>query len=68
MKIYSKPLTDEERSKNENFGKPLKTPVRYHLIDCLKELKFGRPTSNQKLLQNWIDELYDDPDKGVPFL
>lgn len=65
MKIFKKPLTDEEHlKKNVNI---LKTPIRYHLIDVLKELKFGRPSNNQQIIDKWIGELEDDLEKGVPF-
>jgi len=65
MKIFTKPMTDKERS--ENLGNPLKMPVRYHLVDCLKDLQFGRPAENQKQLQEWIDKLNRDLGKGTPF-
>jgi len=66
IKVYTKPMTDEERS--ENYGNALKTPVRYHLVDCLRDLKYGRPANNQKLIEKWIGELKEDLDKGVPFV
>lgn len=65
-KIYTRPMTDEERS--ENYGNILKTSVRYHLIDCLRELKYGRPVNNQKLIEKWINELNENLDEGVPFV
>jgi len=58
-------MTDEQRS--ANLGKPLQMPVRYHLIDCLKDLQYGRPANNQELIQKWIDELNEDLEKGKPF-
>jgi len=42
-------------------------PLRYHLADCLKELKFGRPVENQTQIDKWITELNENLDKGVPF-
>jgi len=45
-------MTEEE--KKENIGKPLKMPVRYCLVDCLKDLKFGRPVEDQKQIDKWI--------------
>lgn len=45
-------MTEKERS--ENIGKVLKAPVRYHLIDCLKDLKYGRPNKDQKILDEFI--------------
>ena len=65
IKIYTEPMTDEERS--ANLGLTLRMPGRYHLIDCLKDLKFGRPAENQHLIQKWIDELNGETEKGVPF-
>jgi len=65
IKIFTDPMTDKER--DVNLGKPLQMPVRYHLIDCLKELKSGRPICNQKLIQKWIDELKENLDNGKPF-
>lgn len=32
-------------------------PSGWDLVDCLKELKFNRPTAEQKKLQEWIDEM-----------
>lgn len=58
-------MTEEER--NENIGKPLKTPLRYHLVDCLKDLKFGRPIENQIMINRWIEELNENIEKGIPF-
>lgn len=65
VKIFVKPMTDKERS--VNIGLPLKMPIRYHLIDCLKDLKFGRPIDNQKQIQKWIDELNENLENGMPF-
>jgi len=65
IKIYENPMTTEERS--ENFGNILKMPVRYHLVDCLKDLKFGRPSENQKQIDKWIEELNEHPENGAPF-
>jgi len=65
IEIFSAPMTEEELS--ENTGKPLQMPVRYHLIDCLKELKFGRPSGNQDLIDKWIAELNENLEEGIPF-
>lgn len=46
---------------------PLQRPATYHLIDCLKELKFGRPVNNQEKLDEWIAELQECPENGEPF-
>jgi len=65
IKIFTEPMTEEQRKKN--IGLPLKMPVRYHLVDCLKDLKFGRPAENQKQIDKWIAELNENLDKGIPF-
>ena len=68
IKIYHNPLTEEEKA--SNMGLPLKMPIRYHLVDCLKELQFGRPTNNQDQIQKWIDELSKNSEtleSGKPF-
>ena len=65
IKIFMQPMTEKERK--QNIGNPLKMPVRYHLVDCLKDLKFGRPAENQELINKWIAELDENLDKGVPF-
>jgi len=66
VKIFTEPMTDEERS--ASIGLPLKMPIRYHLVDCLKDLQFGRPAENQKQIQKWIDELNENLDNGAPFI
>lgn len=65
IKIFTKPMTDDER--RANIGKPLQMPVRYHLIDCLKELKFGRPAESQRQIDKWIAELNEELGNGTPF-
>ena len=65
IKIYREPMTDNERS--ANLGMPLRMPTRFHLVDCLKDLKFGRPAENQKQIQKWIDELNEETENGAPF-
>lgn len=60
-KYYTRPMTDKEREKN--IGKPLQMPVRYHLVDCLKDLKCGRLKNDQDIINNWIAELYENLDK-----
>ena len=62
--IYDTPLPEEERE--NHYGKVLKMPVRYHLIDCLKELKWGRPANDQKVLDSFIAYL-ELNDTGQPF-
>lgn len=56
---FPNPLTDEEL-------KIERMPSRYHLVDSLKELMFGRPAESQKVLTKWIQELEEDLSKGVP--
>lgn len=56
--IYTEPMTKEER--RANIGKPLQMPSRYHLIDCLKDLKCGRPANDQRQIAKWIDELNEN--------
>lgn len=65
MNIRTTPMM--EKDSLNNIGKPLKTPVRFHLIDCLKELKFGRPAGNQRQISKWILELENNLENGVPF-
>lgn len=65
--IYSEPLVDDERLTKKHQKDILNMPVRYHLIDCLKQLKYGRPTNNQEQIDKWIVELNENLDKGVPF-
>jgi len=62
--IFDRPLTEEETKKH--IGKILQTPVRYHLIDCLKELKYGRMTEDQKYLDVFI-EFVETKRFGHPF-
>lgn len=66
IKIYENPMTEEERQ--FNIGKPLKMPNRYHLIDCLKELKYGRPFMSQEIIDEWINDLNKNLTKGSPFI
>ena len=62
--IYDEPLSEEERI--EHTGKILQTPIRFHLIDCLKELKYGRMTEDQKYLDVFI-EFVEAKGFGQPF-
>ena len=62
--IYSEPLTKEEWK--NHYGKPLKLPTRYNLIDVFKELKFGRPCEDQEVLDSFIAYL-ELSGKGRPF-
>ena len=50
---------DELTSEKEN---PLKRPSAHSLIDIFKELKFGRPASDQKYLAKCITELEQGQD------
>jgi hypothetical protein len=66
--IYKNPLTEQEIKEHlYNNVRVLDNPIKYHLIDCLKQLKFGRPSSNQQILDKFIEELEQDLDKGKPF-
>lgn len=67
MKIYVEPLTKEESSMKKHQDDILRVPVRYNLIDCLKQLQFGRPISNQKQIDKWIKELKANPKNAIPF-
>ena len=51
----SNPLTSDERIILS--GEILESPSKFHLIDILKEIKYGRPANNQKLIDKWILEL-----------
>jgi hypothetical protein len=39
----------------------LHAPARYHLVDCLRALKFGRPAHDQQFLDQVIAELTTEP-------
>ena len=57
VKIYTKPLTEKQRLTKKHQKDILTYPARYHLIDCLKQLKFGRPVKSQEQIDKWIAEL-----------
>ena len=65
LETFTEPMALDERS--ANIGKPLQMPSRYHLVDCLKDLKQGRPANNQHQIDKWIAELNLNLDNGVPF-
>jgi len=51
--IFDRPLNEKESM--EHTGKILKSQIRYHLIDCLKELKYGRMAEDQKYIDVFIE-------------
>ena len=65
IEIFTEPLTEDERIVHTQEIQQM--PARYHLLDILKNIKYGRPAENQKLIEKWIEELEVDPKKGVPF-
>lgn len=65
--IFENPLTEEEYTKHSMDRLILKTPSRYHLVDCLKELKWGRPSESQKQIEDFIQFLLLDDNLGKPF-
>lgn len=50
-------LEKEKADKKAKKPTPLSHPVRFHLIDIFKELKFGRPAASQNYLDRCIKEL-----------
>lgn len=65
IKIFDIPLTKEQRI--EEAINISNMPVRYHLIDVLEIIKSGRPADNQEFLDEMIQQLKDNPERGVPF-
>jgi hypothetical protein len=63
--IYHHPLDDQGFS--DESHRILRIPNHYHLIDCLKALKFGRPANNQDFLDICIGYLGNNIEDGVPF-
>lgn len=64
--IYESPLSDEEYKEHSIKGLIRKTPIRYHLIDVVKDLKHGRPAEDQKMINEWI-AMMELSDRGSPF-
>ena len=64
MKIFERPMTVEEHM--ENLEDIRKAPNRFHLIDVLKHIRYGRPEEDQKAISRWIKEC-EDNDIGTPF-
>ena len=67
IKIYEKPLSKEDHKEHMINGNISKYPARYHLIDIIKKLKYGRPAENQKMMDEWIAMMELDPERGAPF-
>lgn len=57
MDSFNRPMTQEER--DQNIGNPLKAPNRFHLVDCLKDLKLGAPADRQHLIDYFIQIALD---------
>lgn len=66
IKIYESPLSDGEHKEHSIAGLIRQTPIRYHLIDVVKELKHGRPAKDQKMIDEWI-AMMELSDRGAPF-
>ena len=66
IKIYEEPLSDKEHKEHAILGLIRKTPIRYHLIDVVKDLKHGRPAEDQKMINEWI-AMMEISDRGSPF-
>ncbi len=67
IKIYENPLSKEEFTKHSINGSITNSPSKYHLIDIIKNLKFGRPAENQKMMDEWIAMMELAPERGAPF-
>lgn len=65
--IVVNPLSEEEFKKHNIENKILKFPSKYHLIDVMKALKFGRPTESQNMLNKVIAMMELAPERGEPF-
>lgn len=66
IKIHDTPLSKEEHAAHSLECKILQMPVRYHLVDCFKELKHGRTFKDQEVLDMFIQYMIDS-DVGAPF-
>jgi hypothetical protein len=65
--IYQDPLSDSEHKAHSISGNIRKLPVRYHLIDIIKDLKHGRPAENQRMMDEWIAMMELKLERGCPF-
>jgi len=65
VKIYMNPLSDKEHS--DLMKDILKYPIRFHLVDVFRQMKFGRPAKTQEQIQKCIDFLELNPELGEPF-
>lgn len=63
---YRHPLTDDQRG--VLYEEIWQRPHMFHLIDCLKHLKPGRPEGNQVFLDWCIAMLNDHLEEGEPFV
>ena len=64
MKIFKKPMTVDEHMNNLDGVR--KSPTRFHLIDVLKNIRYGRPEKDQVAITRWIKEC-EDNNIGEPF-
>lgn len=64
--IYESPLSDAEHKEHSIKGLIKQAPIRYHLIDVVKDLKHGRPVEDQKMINEWI-AMMELSDRGAPF-
>ena len=70
IKIFEKPLSNSEcnDARNELGGNCfLSMSSRFHLIDSLKELKFGKPGKYQQLVDDLVKIIELRVDDGAPF-
>lgn len=49
-------------SYESDYDNPLRKPSAHTLLECLTELKFGRSSGDQKILDNFINQLNKDND------
>jgi hypothetical protein len=66
IKIYEEPLSEAEHKEHAILGLIRQVPIRYHLIDVVKDLKHGRPAADQKMINEWI-AMMELSDRGSPF-
>ena len=67
IKIYEEPLSKEEFTEHSIKKSIREMPCNYHLIDIIKDLKFGRPAENQRMMDEWIAMMELAPERGAPF-
>ncbi|GAG54274.1 unnamed protein product [marine sediment metagenome] len=66
IKIYETPLSDGEHKEHSIAGLIREAPIRYHLIDVVKNLKHGRSAEDQKMIDEWI-AMMELSERGAPF-